>query len=343
MHAGRADKGEQMKFQDYYKTLNITRDASEEDIKKAYKQQAKRYHPDINKSAGAEEKFKQINEAYDVLHDPERKKLYDIYGQSWRDAQAQQANQAHSSTSGNRTSNQWNQDGSSRTFRFSSNGDFSEAEEWTDLFRDFFSGKAGSGQAQQTPQKQEFELFLPLRDIAQGTTRSITLQSRTQDSSGRSIPTSRTLNVKIPQGMTEGSVLRLKDRDENGRENEILLRIRINDDPLFQVNGFDLITRVAISPWEAALGGKIEVQTIQGKIHVTVPKNAQNGKKLRLRGKGLNKRDGKTGDMFVILEIQMPTHLTKKEEELFKNLAAASTFAPRTGGKGQQAGTERVE
>ena len=320
-----------MEFQDYYKILGVKKDASQEEIQRAYRKLARKFHPDVNKDKDAEEKFKMINEANVVLKDPEKRKLYDAYGKNWQQGSQQPHRQQRES------SRRPGQEGFSRTFRFGSGGSFEEGSDFSDFFNSLFGeGVAGRQQRQydyEMPgRSQEAELTVSLTDVFHGATKGISLQTYEADGRGQVRPVIRTLQVKIPIGITDGAVIRLSGQGEKGMQGsagDLLLRIHVAPDPRFRVEGHDLHTSVAVSPWEAALGAKIPVQMIDGTATLSIPKGSQNGKKLRLRGKGLPKRSGSAGDIIVELEVRMPDHLTQEEEQLFTEISRKSSFNPR--------------
>ena len=324
-----------MEFQDYYKTLGVSKSASQEDIQRAYRKLARKYHPDVNKEKNAEEKFKKINEANEVLKDPEKRKLYNTYGENWQYGEGQQPHwHDQDFTSGKRHA------GFSKTFHF---GGGRGSHEQTSGFSDFFNNLFGGGRfADQKEHYYEYdmpgrsheaEITVSLSDVYHGATKAISFQTYETDSNGQVRPATKKLQVKIPKGVTNGAVIRLAGQGEkgvgHGAKGDLLLRINVSPDPRFKIVGHDLHTVIAVSPWEAALGTKIPVKTVDGNVTLSIPKGSQNGKKLRVRGKGIPKRKGAAGDIIVQLEIRMPDHLTKDEEGLLKELSLKSKFNPR--------------
>ncbi len=324
-----------MEFQDYYKILGLSKDASQKEIQRAYRKLARKYHPDVNKGKEAEEKFKQINEANEVLKDPEKRKLYDTYGKNWQQAGSQPP--PHWDKRG--FSQGTGREGFSRTFHFGSDGQFKETNGFSDFFESLFGGGSANRQNRggfdfdRPGRSHEAEISVSLADVCHGATKEISFQTYEVDESGQLRPVTRTLNVKIPKGITNGAVIRLAGQGDKrvgqGESGDLLLQINIAPDPRFQVDGHDLHTIVPISPWEAALGGKVKVQTVDGAVTLSIPKGSQNGRKLRIRGKGMPKRDGAAGDIIVQLEIRMPDHLTNEEEQLLREISTKSQFNPR--------------
>lgn len=323
-----------MEFIDYYKILGVPRNATQEEIQRAYRKRARKYHPDINKDENAEAEFKKINEANEVLKDPEKRKRYDTFGKDWKNG-AEYQNSPHWEQmfrQGN------NRSGRAKSYRFSSDGSFGQTSGFSDFFHRIFDDDSGRQQTDfrgfdRPGHSHEADITVTLRDIISGATKSISLQSYEVDAAGQPHPTTKTFQVKIPQGVTQGSVVRLPGQGGKGTggglPGDLLLRIHLAPDPRFSVEGCDLHTIVTISPWEAVLGTKIKVQTVEGSVSLTIPKGSINGKKLRVRGKGLPKKDGQTGDIIVELQIQVPTEPDGEEEDLFRELAAKSRFNPR--------------
>lgn len=332
-----------VKFHDYYATLGVDRKASEEEIKRAYRKLARKYHPDVNKEAGAETKFKEINEANEVLGDPEKRKRYDALGANWK------AGQEFDPSGGggpqgwpggfkvNRGGRAGRGGGGQSPFGGSADfSDFFESifggargggspfegdhEEWASRMR----GSGGAGAGPQRGSDVRSEITLPLRDAALGSTRRVSLR----DESGGT----RTFEVKIPPGTTDGATIRLGGQGEAGQggtAGDLLLTVRVAPDPRFEVDGRDLTTKVALAPWEAALGAKVPVPTLDGEVTLTIPGCSSCGKRLRLRGKGLPGRGGTpAGDLLAVIQIVLPLKLSAKEKEIYERLREASGPAP---------------
>ncbi len=313
-----------MNKRDYYDTLGISKDAQQEEIKRAYRKLARKFHPDVNKTREAEKKFKEINEAYEVLKDSEKRSRYDLYGGNWQQAYSagQDSWGANTSRPGSRTN--------FNSFRFTSNNN-GEHFDFGDLFSDLLGGnrkefftQSQHANRQNTP-SYHADITISLQDAFHGTTKTINLQSREMTEFGEIKPFSETYKVTIPKGVTNGSVIRLPKKD-----GDLLLKVKIAEDKHFSVVGHDLYTVIAISPWEAALGSKVAVQTIEGTVNLNVPARSQAGQKFRLREKGLPRRDSIAGDLLVELEIVVPDQLSTEEEKLLKELARKSKFDPRS-------------
>ena len=323
-----------MEYIDYYKILGVSKDASKDEIQRAYRKLARKFHPDVNKDKNAEEQFKKINEANEVLKDPEKRKLYDTYGKNWEQGGFQQPPGWNQDTGNRRGADGF----SGGTFRFSRDGGFSSAEGFSDFFNNLFGGgfadrQSGFGGFDMPGRSHEAEITVSLEDIYHGATKAISLQSYESDQGGHVRPVAKTLQVKIPKGVTDGSVIRLAGQGEKGSgggaTGDLLLKINLAPDSRFRVEGHNLHTVVAVSPWEAALGTKVPIQTIGGNVTLTIPRGSQNGRKLRLRGKGIPKRSGAHGDIIVELEIRIPEKLTGTEEKLLEELSQKSRFNPR--------------
>jgi len=310
-----------VQFQDYYQTLGVKRDASQDEIKRAHRKLARKYHPDINKSKEAEKKFKQASEAYEVLKDPETRKKYNALGANWK------AGQNFTPPSGfeNMRFEFGSGSAGSGGFTFSSN-DFS------DFFGSIFGGNGARSQSGRPRSRgnhkapaTEAAITITIEDAYHGATKQLTLQDPNTG-------TSKLLQVKIPPGVTNGSKIRLAQGDGPMTTGDVLLNITIAPHDRFEVHKHNLHTVVAISPWEASLGAKVPVETLDGPIMVTIPPGSQSSQKLRLRDKGLPQRGQKNsrGDMLVQLKIVVPKNLTDRERELFELLAKESSFDPRS-------------
>ena len=316
-----------VKYQDYYDALDVSRSASQADIQKAYRKLARKYHPDINKSKDAEERFKTIGEAYEVLKDVEKRKKYDALGSDWR------AGQDFSPPPG------WEYQtfrSGDRGFSFDSSGDVFGDTGVSDFFKSLFGetfGTSGSrkrtGFWRERGQDQEVDVTISLEDAYHGGRKSLTLES--QDTSGRR--STRNFEVTIPAGIAEDKRLRLGGQGSKGSgggpAGDLYLRIHIAPHSHFRVSGNDLEVEVLLTPWEAALGAEIKVPTLDGSAAVKVPSGIQSGKKIRLRGKGLLGRNGQRGHLYAVIGIAVPRQLESRERELFEELARTSSFAPR--------------
>jgi DnaJ-class molecular chaperone len=307
-----------VKYKDYYETLGVSRTARQDEIKAAFRRLARRYHPDVNPGdKQSEDRFKDINEAYEVLSDPKKRELYDRLGPNWK------AGSEFSPPPG------WENvriDFGDFDFFSGGQGGFS------DFFETLFGGLRGRGGARRATATAtapgrgirgtdvETEISLGLEEAHRGTTRRISLNN------GKSI------EVKIPAGVREGSVIRLSGQGEAGHGNmagDLYLKVNLERHPIFTVSGDDVYVDASITPWEAVLGGKIQVPTLDGIAEVNLPPGSQGGQKLRLRGQGLNRRRGGRGDEYVQLRIVVPTNPTPAEKKLFEQLARESSFNPR--------------
>ena len=316
-----------VRFQDYYETLGVKRSASAEEIKRAYRKLARKYHPDVNKTSEAEAKFKQLGEAYEVLKDAEKRKRYDRLGADWKAGQEFTPPPGYENIrfeSGGRPG----RGGGGFSFRpggqfsdffetfFGQSGQRGGGQSFEDLLR---NGGGGGGHARRRPPAaaQEVAITIPLEAAYLGAVQQVTLQGPQGN---------RTLDVTIPAGTTEGTKIRLKGQAGGGAD--LLLKVNIARHPRYEVNSHDVTAELKISPWEAALGAKVPVATLDGTVTLAVPPGARAGSRLRLAGKGLPKKEGR-GDMFARLRIVVPEKLSKKEKDLFEQLAEVSKFKPR--------------
>lgn len=315
-----------VEYKDYYEILGVERNASKEDIQRAYRKLARKYHPDINKSPEAEAKFKEINEAHEVLKDPEKRSKYDQFGSAWKQAQ-----QTGGPPPGfEDIFEQFSSEGPTIGFDFGGEG-------FSSFFEMLFGGGAQGGGPQWGGFRgaggplrvrgadQEARITLALEEAANGGVRNVTLT----EASGKR----RTLKVRIPSGVKPGQKIRLAGQGSpgsgGGDRGDLYLTVQLRPDPRFQLRGNDLLTIVSISPWEAALGGQAKVPTLDGDVTVRIPAHSSSGRKIRLRGKGYPGTDGSPGDLLAELRIVVPDRLTERERELLEELAAESKFQPR--------------
>jgi curved DNA-binding protein len=345
-----------VKTKDYYELLGVSRSASADEIKTAYRKLARKFHPDLNPGdKAAEERFKELQEAYDVLSDAENRKLYDQYGENWR-AVKQGGGAPPPGWQGARAAG-----GPSGGFDFSGfdfgRGASAAGPVGFDIFEEMFqrAGSARGGRARRPARGEdiEAELELSLEEAHRGVRRTLQMQvaeicttcngtgvvkdnkvCETCRGSGQ-ILKPKTIEVNIPAGVRDGSTVRLAGQGGAGvngtQPGDLYLHIRVRPHPVFTVRGDDLETEIAIAPWEAALGTRVEVPTIDGKVELTVPAGAQSGQRLRLRGQGLNKRRGGRGDEYVRLKIVVPKQISAEERRLFEELKRVSHFDPRKG------------
>lgn len=306
-----------MKYKDYYGILGVERSAGAEDIKKAYRKLARKYHPDVSKDPAGEEKFKEVAEAYETLKSPEKRAAYDQLG-SYRPGQDFQPPP------------DWGKQFGDSQFSF-------EDADLADLFAGLAAGRhrAGHGSGQIRMPGQDFEVTarISLEDAFRGTEVELNLTVPEHDEKGLLHRVPRTFKVRIPKGATDGQRLRLAGRGgkglNGGRDGDLYLSIALRPHPLFRVSGHDLYLDLPLAPWEAVLGASVEVPTLGGPVRLKVPPNTHAGQQLRLSGRGLPKPDGKEGDLFALAQVVVPAATNERERELFKQLAEASTFNPR--------------
>jgi curved DNA-binding protein len=309
-----------MEFKDYYKILGVDADADDKSIKAAYRKLARKYHPDVSSEEDAEHKFKEVSEAYEVLRDKEKRAEYDVARQ-------------YGGARGFEPPPGWQGGDTSSGFQGDFQGGFS------DFFEEIF-GRARHGSRQGYSREHyarrgediELTLAIFLEDAFRGESRTISYEVPGFDAQGRLVRQQRNLKVKIPAGVTEGERIRLKGQGAPGMGDapagDLYLQIRFAPHPLYLVEGDNLTITVPLAPWEAALGCKLTVPTLEGLINLTVPANSQNGKRMRIKGKGLGKA-GKRGDLFVVLHLTMPAAASEKQQALWRQLSEESNFDPR--------------
>jgi curved DNA-binding protein len=301
-----------MEYKDYYKILGVSRDASQDEIKRAYRKLARKYHPDVSKEKNAELRFKELGEANEVLKDKNKRATYDQLGSNW------QAGEQFRPPPG------WNQGSSSRN---------DSGVNFSDFFDNMFSGnrQQSHNPFRSKGEDQHTKISISLEDAYHGSTRSLKLESPEVHRTGHRITKTRTLNVKIPKGVTEGKKIRLSGQGagsmNGGPRGDLYLEIAIKDHHLYRLEGKDISFNLPITPWEAALGGNIKVPTLAGSVDLKLPADSQSGKKLRLKGRGLP--GNPAGDYYVILQIMTPKADTNKEKEFYRKMAEEFSFNPR--------------
>lgn len=303
-----------MKYKDYYDILGVDRSATTEAIKKAYRKLAHKYHPDVSKDPEGEEKFKAVAEAYETLKNPEKRAAYDQLGR-------------HAPGENFRPPPDWDRQHGDSQFSF-------DDADLADLFAGMAGGRhSGGGHIRMPGQDYDVSTRISLAEAYNGTEVELSLSMPEPDAQGRLHRVPRTFKVRIPKGATDGQRLRLAGRGgkglNGGRDGDLYLNITLHPHPLFRVSGHDLYLDLPLAPWEAALGASIEVPTLAGAVRLKIPPNTQAGQQLRLPGRGLPKPQGKSGDLFVIAQIAMPSATGDVERGLFEQLAKVSTFNPR--------------
>lgn len=319
-------------FRDYYETLGVPRDASDEEIRRAHRRLARRYHPDVNKEPGAEDRFKEVSEAYDVLRDPEKRRRYDRFGQNWRAGENVDPSDFRDFDFG-RGGFGGGRGAGPADARFDFGGGL-EGADVSDFFEQLFgrgaarAGGRARGQGRATGfdgfamrgADHEATLELSLEEAARGGRRAISLGD------------GRDYDVTIPAGVRDGQRIRLAGQGGPGDPpGDLLLRVRIRPHPRFRLDGRDVVVELPVAPWEAALGTTAQVPTLHGRARLRVPPGSSSGRRLRLRGEGMPDPRGAPGDLYAVVKIVVPRRPTREERELFERLAEVSRFDPRSG------------
>lgn len=325
-----------MDFKDYYQILGVSRDASQDDIQKAYRKLARKFHPDVNKDAGAETRFKELNEAAEVLKDPQKRAKYDRFGSDWNARQ-----QGGAAPPG---FEQFDFGGAPFGFDQAGTQGFSSFFEM--LFGNHPNGggpgapggpfRSTRGRPSRRPADwsergadQEATITLTLEQAAHGGRHEIAVDSQRGER--------KAFAVQIPPGIRPGKRIRLAKRGEAGsggaEAGDLYLRVELAPHPRFRLEGDDLHTHLVVSPWEAALGGEVRLRTLAGEVTLRVPAGSSSGRRIRLRGRGFPRGDGEMGDLYAEIRIAVPEQLGPRERELYEELARVSSFDPRTEAK----------
>ncbi len=294
-----------MDYKDYYKTLGVAKTATADEIKKAYRKLARQYHPDINQDAGAEDKVKEVNEAYEVLKNKEKREAYDQMGADWN--------------SGGRGSQGFS------------------GHDFNDFFESVFKQQHGGGfgRQQRAPAKgedQSLSLEITVEEAFNGGEKLIQLPVK-NSMNQFGVPEFKKLKVSIPKGAGSGKKIRLTGQGhsspEGGKNGDLILELSIKKHPLYEVDGNNIILKLPLTPWEAALGTKVNISTLAGSVELKIAKNAKSGQKLRLKGRGLPSKS-ESGDQYVEILIQNPVVESDADIELYEKLESHFTFNPRT-------------
>lgn len=306
-----------MEFKDYYQTLGVARDATAEDIKKAFRKLARKFHPDVSKEPDAEKRMQEVNEAYAVLSDPEKRAAYDQLGRGYRPGQEF------------RPPPDWD-----AGFEFSGRG-FSpeEAAQFSDFFAEIFGRMGRGGGLRMRGEDHHAKVLLDLEDAFHGATRQLSLRVPQVDAEGRVTLGTRTLNVRVPKGVREGQIIRLAGQGSPGAggapAGDLLLEVHFRPHPRLRVDGRDLRLILRVAPWEAALGAIVPVDLPDGQLKVRIPPGTQGGRQLRVRGKGIPGEP--PGDLLLDIEIALPPADTPRARELYETMARELAFDPRGG------------
>ncbi len=310
-----------MEFKDYYKILGVERSATQDEIKRAYRKLARKFHPDINKDPSAESQFKEVGEAYEALGDAEKRAAYDQLGKDWRPGQEF------------KPPPDWD-----TGFEFSGAGRERAHGDFSDFFDTIFGGVRGSqhpgaGRAEFHARGEDHhaKILIDLRDALEGAARSISLRVPEVDPAGHVVLRDKTLSVQIPKGVIEGQTIRLKGQGTPGTgrlpAGDLYLEVRLKPDALYRPVGKDLYLELPIAPWEAALGASVKMPTPSGPIMIKIPAGSTHGRELRIRGRGIPAAE--PGDLYAVLKIVLPPADSEKARKIYQDMANELSFDPR--------------
>lgn len=313
-----------MEFKDYYDIIGVDKNASQDEIKRAYRKLARKYHPDVSKEPDAEQRFKEVGEAYEVLKDPEKRAAYDQLGKNWKAGQ-----DFHPPP-------EWDQG-----FEFHGGGyTAADAGQFSDFFESLF-GQGDYSRGFDPGARQQFhargedthaKVIIDIDDAYHGTTRALTLKHTELGPDGRPRIKERTLNVRIPKGVKQGQHIRLSGQGGagygQGKPGDLYLEVEFHSHPFYKVEGKDVFLSLPVTPWEAALGATIKAPTPTGNVDLKIPANSAAGRKLRLKGRGLPARE--PGDLYIVLEIALPQAQNEADKKAYELFRDSLNFNPRT-------------
>ncbi|MFS8801814.1 DnaJ domain-containing protein [Synechococcus sp. R60.2] len=311
-------------FKDYYKILGVSKTATADEVKQAYRRLARKYHPDVNPNdKAAEEKFKDINEAYEVLSDPSKRRQYDQFGQYYQQGGFRSSRDAYTYSS-----SPFSQDFGGSGFG-GSGVDFSQFDD----FQDFIDQLLGRVRSQTTDRSSGFSGSTGNTSYDAEATIQISIPEAFEGGKRRlRVGGDRVLEVNIPPGITPGKRIRLRGQghpNPNGGAGDLYLKIELKDHPFYRLEGFDVYCDLPISPSEAVLGAQVEVPTLEGVVKLRIPPGMQPGRKLRLAERGFPKGNGERGDFYVVVQIHLPTQISEEERELYEKLQRVQSYDPR--------------
>jgi len=315
-----------MQYKDYYKIMGVKKDATQDEIKRAYRKLARKYHPDVSKEPDAEKKFKEVGEAYEVLKDPEKRAAYDQLGSNWKAGQ-----EFHPPPD-------WD-----AGFEFRGGGYTpGDASAFSDFFESLFgrgfgggftAARGGGAQFRAQGEDHHAKVLIDLEDAFHGATRTITLHAPEVDAQGHVVTHERTLNVHIPKGVKPGQQIRLAGQGSpgfgGGGAGDLYLEVEFKPHPFYRVEGRDLYLDLPVAPWEAALGAQVKAPTPGGIIDLKIPPGSSSGRKLRLKGRGIPGRS--PGDLYAVLHIALPPGSSERAKDFYRRMAQEMAFNPRAG------------
>ena len=311
-----------MEFRDYYKIMGVTRDATQDEIKRSYRKLARKYHPDVSKEAGAEARFKELGEAYEVLKDPEKRAAYDQLGANWQQGQEF------------RPPPDWDAGFEFSGGGYTGGGPDIHSDFFEELFGRHYAHAGGGAQRRGFRMRGEdhhAKVMVGVEDSFNGSTRSISLRVPEVTEDGHVVTRERTLNVRIPKGIRPGQQIRLAGQGGpgmgGGESGDLYLEVEFSEHPYFRVEGADVYVDLPVAPWEAALGGSVKAPTPTGAVDLKIPVNSNQGRKLRLKGRGL---PGKApGDLYMVLQISLPPADTDAAKAIYEQMQEQLGFNPR--------------